>query len=74
MIGLDINSNKTLMSIPKETKKALVLGSETKGIRKLIQKNCDFLIKINTIKNDKLIDSLNVSNSAAIAFYELTKK
>ncbi len=74
VIGLDINSNKTLMSIPKETKKALVLGSETKGIRKLIQKNCDFLIKINTIKNDKLIDSLNVSNSAAIAFYELTKK
>ena len=49
------------------------MGSENKGIRPLIIKNCDFLMKIYTHK-DLIVDSLNVSNAVAIALYELTKK
>ena len=50
------------------------LGSENKGIRRLIKEKCDFLVKIPMLKNDLNIDSLNVSNAASILFYELSKK
>ena len=33
-------------------KKVLVLGSEDKGIRKLIKKNCDYNIRIETVKKN----------------------
>ena len=61
------------MSIPKDSKKALIFGSESKGIRSLILKNCDFNAKIDLPVKEKLIDSLNVSNSVAITLYELKK-
>ena len=41
--------------------------------KKLILDNCDFRVKVN-IKKDKLIDSLNVSNAAAITLFEFRKK
>jgi len=66
IVGLDINSKKNLNEIPKKTNKVFVFGSEKKGIRKLILKNCDFLAKINLPKKNNIIDSLNVSNSVAI--------
>jgi 23S rRNA (guanosine2251-2'-O)-methyltransferase len=47
---------------------AVVLGSEDKGMRMLTKKNCDFLIKIPM---ESAVESLNVSNSAAIMFYTL---
>lgn len=72
--GLDNNSNLDLETIPKDTKKALILGSEKKGLRDLLKKKCDYIAKVNMHVKDKLIDSLNVSNSAAIAIYTLSKK
>ena len=53
-----------------DLKKAIVLGSENKGIKKLLLDNCDFKVRINIIKST-LIDSLNVSNAAAITMFEL---
>ena len=49
---------------------ALVMGAEGKGIRPKVQKNCDFFLEIpiNTMQ-----DSLNVSNAAAIIFWERYK-
>ena len=44
-----------------------VLGSEGKGIRKLIKKNCDFLA---TIKMNGKIDSLNVSAATSVILFE----
>ena len=74
VIGLDKFGKKDITTIDKNIKKALVLGSENKGIRDLIKKKCDFLVKIVMHNDDKHIDSLNVSNAAAVLFYELKRK
>ena len=75
IIGLDSNSNKTLKTITNGIKKVLILGSEDKGIRKLIKKNCDYVVRIETVINkDDIVDSLNVSNACAIILNQLTTK
>ena len=73
IVGLDSKSKIEISSVPKDLKKAVVFGSENKGIKKLILDNCDFKVKVK-IKKDKLIDSLNVSNAAAITLFEFRKK
>ena len=56
-------------------KSVLVFGSEGKGIRELVKKQCDEILKLNTKSNAEFqIDSLNVSNATAIALYEFYKK
>ena len=47
---------------------ALVLGSEGSGIRRLVRENCDQAAFIPIA-----MDSLNVSNAAAVALYELRR-
>jgi 23S rRNA (guanosine2251-2'-O)-methyltransferase len=66
----DINSNKNIESIEFNYKFAILLGSEGFGVRKNLLKKADESFKINTFGS---IDSLNVSQSAAIIFYELSK-
>ena len=73
IIGLDNKSEVEITEVPYDLKKAIVFGSENKGIRKLLLDNCDFRVKIN-INKGKLIDSLNVSNAAAITMFEFRKK
>ena len=52
---------------------ALVLGSEGQGLRPLTERHCDQLATIPIAPAQPLIDSLNVSNAAAVALYELTR-
>ncbi len=73
IVGLDSKSENEINTVPNDLKKAIVLGSENKGIKKLLLDNCDFKVRINIIKST-LIDSLNVSNAAAITMFELRKK
>ena len=68
VIGLDGNTTKTLDDITDGSNVCLVLGSEGAGIRQLIKKNCDELVKI-VMKNN--VESLNVSVASAIAIYKL---
>jgi 23S rRNA (guanosine2251-2'-O)-methyltransferase len=49
---------------------ALVLGSEGSGIRRLVRENCD---AVAFVPIDAAMESLNVSNAAAIALYELRR-
>ncbi len=49
---------------------ALVLGSEGSGIRRLVRENCDAAAYVPIYS---AMESLNVSNAAAIAMYELRR-
>jgi 23S rRNA (guanosine2251-2'-O)-methyltransferase len=49
---------------------ALVLGSEGSGVRRLVRERCDTSAFIPI---DSATESLNVSNAAAVALYELRR-
>ena len=74
IVGFDMNAKSNVSEVPKDLKKVLIFGSEGKGIRPLILKNCDFKTKISLNVEDGKIDSLNVSNCVSIALYECLKK
>lgn len=65
----DIDINK--MSLIKNEKVVLIIGSEGKGMHRLTRENCDFVIKIPTTEK---IDSLNASNAATVAMWEFYKR
>ncbi|QKX02184.1 23S rRNA (guanosine(2251)-2'-O)-methyltransferase RlmB [Wolbachia endosymbiont of Dirofilaria (Dirofilaria) immitis] len=70
--GFDSNAKKHINEMKSFwEKRVIIFGSEEKGIRRLIKKNCDYLLKI-PISN--VIDSLNVSNAAAIGLYSIYTK
>ncbi len=69
--GFDINGSELLENMQFDKKSVLVFGNEGRGLRKLVKQNCDFLVKI---RQKGKIGSLNVSNAAAIVFYEVMKK
>ena len=50
---------------------ALVMGSEGKGMRRLVEKSCDFLL---TIPLTAGVESLNVSAAAAMLLYEIRRQ
>ncbi|AAX17024.1 23S rRNA (guanosine(2251)-2'-O)-methyltransferase RlmB [Borrelia hermsii] len=54
-----------------DTKIALIMGNEGKGIHKLIKENSDFLVRIPTKGK---IDSLNVSVSTGILIFEIKRQ
>lgn len=50
---------------------ALVVGSEGKGVSRLVLENCDEIVSL-TIRGK--VNSLNASNAAAIAIYEVVRQ
>lgn len=68
-VGLDGNTKQTLKQVSLGDNIVIVMGSEGKGLRPLVQKTCDMIAKIPMPGN---MESLNVSNAAAIALYELS--
>jgi 23S rRNA (guanosine2251-2'-O)-methyltransferase len=72
--GFDSSEDSKSSNINFTKKSVLVFGSEGKGMRDLVKKECDEIIKINMQQNKHYqIDSLNVSNAATIALYEFFK-
>ncbi len=70
-IGLAGEGKETLSKAKEFNPIALIVGSEGDGIRELIKKNCDLLVKIPMASE---VESLNASNAAAISLYELFGK
>lgn len=68
VIGLDEHAEQSLADIAAPEKAVLVLGAEGDGMRRLIREHCDVLV---TLPTRKPINSLNVSNAAAVALYAL---
>ena len=69
--GLDSNEKSSnIQQADFSDKFAFVFGEEGKGLRKLTKDNCDLMLHI--AMNSKM-ESLNLSNAAAIAFYEWYK-
>jgi len=68
-IGLEGTSDKPISQVDAGDNIALVLGAEGKGLRRMTAEHCDFLAKI-PIPGE--MESLNVSNAAAIALYQLS--
>ena len=69
--GLDENAAETLAALDLGPRVAIVLGSEGGGIRRLVRERCDFRARLRTRPAQP---TLNVSNAAAIALYELARK
>ena len=69
--GFDTNSEKDFTEINWEGNNILLFGSEGFGMKKHTAKYTDFNVKIN-INSD--IESLNISNSAAIVFHHVNKQ
>lgn len=70
-IGLDGHATGELEQVADKFQKiAIVLGAEGKGLRQLTAQKCDLIAKLPISPR---VESLNVSNAAAITFYELTR-
>ncbi len=69
-IGMDGYATTYIDEIDKSGKTAIVMGSEGKGLRRLVEESCDTTVKLPI--SDK-VESLNVSTAAAIALYEINK-
>ena len=69
--GLDPTAELTLAQAGFSGRVALVLGAEGRGLRPLTRKTCDSLVRIPAADG---WDSLNLSNAAAVALYELRRE
>ena len=67
--GFDARGEKDFTEIKWEGKNVLLFGSEGFGMREHTGKYADFFVKIDMNKD---IESLNISNSAAIVFHHLS--
>ena len=66
LVGLDSDAGDDLAAAPLRKPLALVLGAEGKGLRQLTKATCDHVARLHL---PGPIQSLNVSNAAALALY-----
>ncbi len=69
-IALAGDGDRTLADAMHKGDVALVLGSEGAGVRRLVRETCDVSAHVPIAA---AMESLNVSNAAAVALYEMTR-
>lgn len=72
VMGLDGSAKQSISSANHlfDGKLAIVMGSEGAGIRPLVIKNCDLMVKLPI---NSAMESLNVSSAAAIVMWEVSR-
>lgn len=71
MVGADPSAAKDIYEADFCQPLVLVIGSEGEGMRPLVKKSCDFLVKIPQVGK---IASLNTSVAAAVILYEVFRQ
>ena len=69
-VGMDGYATTTIDKLNKAGKTAIIMGSEGKGMRRLIEESCDMTVRLPISEK---VESLNVATAAAIALYEINK-
>jgi len=69
-LGLDSEFSDPIEAVEHADRRAIVLGAEGRGLRRLTREKCDRLVRLDV---PGPIQSLNVSNAAALALYALTR-
>ena len=69
--GFDAGGKKSFTEVKWKGNNVLLFGSEGFGMREHTIKYTDFLVRIDINKN---VESLNISNSAAIAFHHINQQ
>ncbi len=73
-VGLDSAADTPIERAPDAPLRALVLGAEGPGMRRLTAESCDLTVRIESETGlQGAISSLNVSNAAAVALYALSR-
>jgi 23S rRNA (guanosine2251-2'-O)-methyltransferase len=70
-LGFDSEAECDLHAIEPGERVALVMGAEGPGLRRLTRERCDMMAKLPT---QDPVASLNVSNAAAIALYDMARR
>ncbi len=71
LAGADMSGERNLYECDMTGPIALVVGSEGKGISRLLKEQCDFMVQIPMLGE---IESLNASVAAAIMMYEIVRQ
>lgn len=69
--GLEVEGSKKSYEADFRVPLCLVIGSEQKGIRPLVRKECDLLVRIPAAGP---LDSLNAASAATVALYEVLRQ
>ncbi len=69
--GAGTRGGKVPWSVDLTGPLALVMGSEAKGMRRLVEESCDYML---TVPLSEGAESLNVSAAAAMLMYELVRQ
>lgn len=71
IVGLDLEGTESLYELSYTMPVALVVGNEASGLRPLVKRHCDYLVKI---PGTGPVQSLNAAAAAAVALAEIRRQ